>query len=390
MILLEDLGYNGILFSVSQFQYDYQTYMQREKGIEDFMIREQIVKEKKLWNEIINKFKLKDIYFTYDYFSPFQKNGDGEPILYYFKCEYGKVAYPFMLRDIAGSNNLKGIIEMNKYFDISSVYGYGGPLFESHKPDDNIFNLKKEFYKFFSNYCKRTNIISQFDRFHPLIKNHVFFNDFSDLSQIRKTVHMDLINEKNIWDNIEPKCKNKIRKAIKNNVKIIIEDEFATLDTFKYIYNTTMDKNNASHYYYFNDNFFEDTANNLENNMVIANAYYEDNIIASSLIMNHNNYLHYHFSGTLKEYKYLQANNLLLYEVALWGSKNGYKYFHLGGGYESESDSLYKFKKSFSKIESNDFFVGKKIHNLEDYNKLTNIVKCKKTEESIFFPAYRK
>ncbi|MBX9954129.1 GNAT family N-acetyltransferase [Peribacillus simplex] len=354
------------------------------------MYKEQIIRDKETWNKIIEGFKTKDIYFINDYFTPFHKNGDGEPVLYYFECLYGKVAYPFMLRDIAVSENFIGIIDKNKYYDISSAYGYGGPLYECNSLEENIINLQKEFFSCFSKYCKKVNIISQFDRFHPLIKNHNFFDGYSKLSQIRKTVHIDLYDSEKLWENIDSKCKNMIRKAKKNAVQIILEDDLSTLEVFKYIYTSTMKQNDALEYYFFNNRFFDDTINNLEGNVFIANAYFEDKIIASSLILRHSEYLHYHFSGALKEYRNLQANNLLLYEVAKWGNENGYKNFHLGGGYESDSDSLYKFKKSFSKLEDNDFFIGKKIHDYDQYNYLKQILNKETLEVTSFFPVYRK
>lgn len=354
------------------------------------MIKELLVKDRKKWNEIIEGFETKDVYFTYDYFIPFKINGDGEPNLFYFECDHGKIAYPFMLRDIADCINLAGIIEKNRYFDISSAYGYGGPIFQTYDSEADIVNLHKAFQRAFTNYCEQANIISQFDRFHPLIKNHNVLKGYSELIPIRNTVHMDISDENNIWENIDSKCRNMIRKAIKNDIKIVIENDFTTLDAFKYIYNTTMNCNNALDYYYFNDTFFEDTAESLRDHVVVVNAYYKDRIIASSLIMKHSKYLHYHFSGALRDYRNLQANNLLLYEVAKWGNKNNYKYFHLGGGYESSSDSLFKFKKSFSKIDANDFYIGKRIHNLELYNQLTNIVNEFRPGRSSFFPEYRK
>ncbi len=354
------------------------------------MFKEEIIKDKETWNKVIEGFISKDIYFIYNYFIPFKNNGDGEHILYYFECEYGKVAYPFMLRDIADSRNLKGKIEENKYFDISSAYGYGGPLYESYEGNRNIKKLQKEFFKSFSNYCNKENIISQFDRFHPLIKNHDFFEGYSEVLPIRKTVYMDVSDEEKMWSNLESKCRNMIRKAKKKGVSVVLEDDMETLKDFKEIYNSTMDKNDASEYYYFNDDFFDDTVNYLGKNVFIVNAYYEDMIIASSLIMRYDKYLHYHFSGALREYRKIPANNLLLYEVAKWGTENGYEIFHLGGGYESEKDSLYKFKKSFSKLEDNDFYIGNNIHKKEIYYYLTQIVNMEKPKESSFFPEYRK
>lgn len=353
------------------------------------MLKEKIIKDKETWNEIIEGFTSKDVYFIYNYFASFQKNGDGEPILYYFECEHGKAAYPFMLRDIAKSENFRGKLEENRYLDISSAYGYGGPLYESYEEEESMRDLKEAFFKNFSDYCNKENIISQFDRFHPLIKNHIFFEGYSEVLPIRKTVYMDLNNKEKMWINLDSKCRNKIRKAKRNEVSVVLEDDLKTIEDFKNIYNFTMDRNDASEYYYFNENFFNDTVSSLGKNVFIANAYYKDRIIASSLIMRHNKYLHYHFSGALREYRKLQANNLLLYEIAKWGNENGYEKFHLGGGYESESDSLYKFKKSFSRLEDNDFYIGKRIHNVEMYDSLTDIVNKRKRNDSLFFPAYR-
>src|SRR5699024_3096319 len=157
----------------------------------------------------------------------------------------------------------------------------------------------------------------------------VFFEGYSEVLPIRKTVYMDLSEKEKIWSNIESKCRNMIRKAKKNQVAIVVEDDTETIEDFKYIYNSTMDRKNASEYYYFNYVFFNDAIDSLSKNIFIANAYYEDKIIASSLIMRHSKYLHYHFSGALREYRKLQANNLLLYKVAEWGNENGYEKFHL-------------------------------------------------------------
>ncbi len=354
------------------------------------MFVEEVVKNKERWNCIIQKFSKKDIYFYYGYFSPFKNNGDGKPILYYFECEYGKVAYTFMLRDIGESSNLKDKVEIDKYFDITSVYGYGGPLFEVSEDNCDLNMLKKRFYKAFSNYCKRTNIISQFDRFHPLIKNYSFFDGYSQLINIRKTVGLELVDENTILENMKANCKKNIRRAKKSDVKVVIENDFKTLPTFITIYNSTMKRNEAVDYYFFNDNFFEDTVENLKENLLIANAYYKDKIIVSALIMTNGEYLHYHFAGGLREYSSVRGNNLLIFEVAKWGSENGYKYFHLGGGYESENDSLYRFKKTFSKIEDNDYYIGKKIHDRHMYNTLNNIVNNSKPDETNYFPQYRK
>ena len=100
--------------------------------------------------------------------------------------------------------------------------------------------------------------------------------------------------------------------------------------------------------------------------------------------------LHYHLSASLNEFKNLAPSNLLLWEVAKWGCKNGYKTFHLGGGLGCQEDGLYKFKKSFNKSGDIKFAVGKKIFDTNIYWKLVSI-SGKKTALQLegFFPKYR-
>ena len=347
---------------------------------------EQIISDKKSWNKTIEGFSNNDIYFLFEYFIPFRNNNDGDPLLFFYKCSHGKVAYPFMVRDISVSNDFKKKLGKKKYYDIRSAYGYGGSLYELFENGD-MEALKKQFSTSFSKFCRKENIISQFDRFHPIIKNHILFEGLCEVSKNRKTVYMDIGNKEIIWENITSKCRNMIRKAKKNGIRIEIDETGVSLEQFKDIYNKSMDRNKASDYYYFNNSFFNDTFHSLNNKIFIANAFYNKRIIASSLILRHKKYLHYHFSGTLKEYMKLAANNMIIYEAAKWGSDNGYKVFHLGGGYESQGDSLYRFKKSFSKLEDKDFYIGKQIYNNEAYNFLIGI--SGKEKNADFFPAYR-
>jgi len=347
-----------------------------------------IITDKENWDKTINNFTDKDVYFLYGYFVPFKNHGNGEPHLFYFESGNGKVAYPFLLRDVSDSKNLKGKIDKKKYFDIISVYGYGGPLYELFRSCKDIDLLKKEFFSAFSEYCKKNNIISQFDRFHPLLKNQLFYYGYSELMKIRKTVHMDIKDKEKIWTNMDSKCRNMIRKAEKNGVEIEIDYGIKYLNKFKHMYIETMKRNNSDVYYLFYDNFFNDIFRYLHDNVILVNAFYNEKIISSSIILTYDKYLHYHFSGSLEEYKKLQANSLLLYKVAKWGCERGFEIFHLGGGYESEKDSLYKFKKSFNKYSDNNFFIGKKIHDQIEYEKLTELSDMKFLKSS-YFPKYR-
>jgi hypothetical protein len=346
-----------------------------------------IIKDEVTWNRIVKSYSNTDVYFLHNYFIPFRNFGDGDPQLFYFESEYGSVAYPFMLRDIADSKKMNGKIGKGRFFDISSVYGYGGPLYSIIITGD-FDSLKNEFFVAFTEYCNTNNIISQFDRFHPLLKNHSFFEGYSTLAQIRKTVHIDLADHDTIWNNMESKCRQMIRKAQKNNVTIEFDFAMKTLEDFKNIYQSTMKNNEANDYYLFNDRFYKDTAENLQCNAFIINAFIDGEKIASILVLYSDKYVHGHLGGALQQYKYLQPTSLLYYEIAKWGSEKGLKQFHVGGGYESDCDSLFQFKKTFNRNDPNEFYIGKRVHNIDRYDELVSISGNSSTE-SPFFPKYR-
>lgn len=104
-----------------------------------------------------------------------------------------------------------------------------------------------------------------------------------------------------------------------------------------------------------------------------------------------NGMLHYHLSGSLREYRSLAPSNLLLYKTALWGCEQGFKTFHLGGGVGSGEDPLYKFKAAFNRNSDNQFSIGKMTLDSEKYDYLTSLRKIdsKFNPESKFFPLYR-
>lgn len=322
-----------------------------------------------------------DIYFLSKYGKIYERNGEGQLEEFKMKSINGDVTYMFLKRDI----NLKSD---KKFYDIITPYGYGGPVFNVYS-GKLLEDLVSDFKDKFELYCKENNIVSEFIRFHPLVCNHEEMNNYMEVCNIRNTICLDLNSEEDIWNNISSKCRNMIRKAEKNNVSIEIGNSKEDLDIFYNLYIDTMKKNNALDYYLFDYDFFKNTMELLRGNITIFKAIYEDKVISAALIMYYGDYMHYHFSGSDIDYCKLAANNLLLYRAAIWGYNQGFKYFHLGGGYSGNEDSLFKFKKSFYKGDIKDFYIGKKIHNIDLYNKLVDMAKSDRRINENYFPLYR-
>ncbi|TWT09229.1 GNAT family N-acetyltransferase [Planomicrobium sp. CPCC 101079] len=329
------------------------------------------------WTSIVDSFLEKDIYFTYEYFKSSLAVDEGEPMLFFFENKHGKIAYPVIKRKIQTNTNLE-------LYDITTPYGYGGPLIEVRTMESLLIS---EFREVFNEYCKNNRIISEFVRFHPLLNNYSGLETEMEIVHHSKTIEIPLQQEDDLLSRIPGKTRNMIRKALKNNVevrKVEIEDH---LEAFMSMYYATMDRNQASGYYYFTEEYFRETINLFGPDIHLFGAFLDEKMISSTLILTKGKYMHYHLSGSLKEYNHLGANNILLYTVAQWGDENGIARFHLGGGYSSNEDNLFKFKKSFTTSQPLQFCIGKKIHDPVFYEML--ILEKEITENTGFFPLYR-
>lgn len=333
------------------------------------------------WDEVVKSFKDYDVYYLSEYTKAFHLHGDGQPLLFYYESEDLRAINVVMKRDIAKDHRLKAIIEEEKYYDFSTPYGYGGWIIQG---DGDVSNLLKEYSK----WCVDNSIISEVIRFHPILNNQERIRKEYDVMDLGLTVSMDLSDEEKIWENLTSKNRNVIRKAIKNNVIIKHGLNDKLLEEFRIIYNSTMDRDSADEYYYFNDEFYDSIKNDLKENAEIFYAVYDNKTIASSIILKANNKLSYHLSGSIKEYGSLAPSNLLLYEVGKWGSQNGYKSFHLGGGVGSKQDKLYSFKKAFYKGDDYQYSIGRIIFNHKVYNELVEKRKGSQLREN-YFPLYR-
>ena len=84
-------------------------------------------KDKSKWEESLPLLPahLQDIYYTPDYVSMHRFINDSKSILFRYQEQDKIWLYPFLLQPIDTKKYPNG---GNKYFDIESAHGYGGPL----------------------------------------------------------------------------------------------------------------------------------------------------------------------------------------------------------------------------------------------------------------------
>ena len=317
------------------------------------------------WDSIIDN---KIIHFTRNYCLAFKDLGDGEPILFYLENEFTK-AYQVMLKR-------KIETQLGEYYDLISPYGYGGWIIEG----EYNFELFKEYIE----YCKENNIVCEFERF-DLFRTDIskYYGNIKFVSHnIVKYVALD---DDEIFNNMERRARKNIRKAIKNELSIEIDENFENLDEFKKIYYMTMDRNNATENYYFSNSFFDTIT--VENSKLF-HVKYNGQIISTELVL-YDNLCSYSFlGGTYEEFFNLRPTEMLKYEIMKWSAQHNLKYFVLGGGHGAD-DGIYLYKKGLAPSGVYNFFVGSKIFNEELYKKLCH-EKNLTDLDNTFFPLYRK
>lgn len=293
-------------------------------------------------------------------------HGDGDIFLIYFENEADRFCYVVMMRDIAKTVQFSGFLEEEKYYDWETPYGYGGPLADCAITTASQLIFKKEIV----DYCIQRNIVAQFVRFHPLLRNYDVLPDVIETRYLRDTIFMDTADSEVIIANMDTKNRNMVRKAQKNGI-VIVKKGIEDFEDFIPMYNETMERNGAEEYYTFKRDYFESLCY-MRDNAFILYALYEDKPICGSIMYYNDRFMHYHLSGSYADFRKYAPSNLLLYEAACWAAENGIKQFHLGGGMIPD-DSLFRFKKQFNKNGYASFVVGRTIFNKEAYRELLQI-----------------
>lgn len=324
------------------------------------------------WNEVLEQVSNFDCYHTYDYHIV-SKNCDEKAILLCYRNEGVTIALPLLKRPIENTN----------YYDLTSVYGYVGPIFSG-----NASNLDFEiFQKKLMQYCTNENVISVFSRLNPYIeRQEKSLMNLGDIIKLGKIVSLDLnksdSEQKSAFSKTTKRHLNKARKFC----DIKISSKKKDIIYFMELYYENMNRVNAEKFYYFPEKYFLNLLNSsdFKTEFIFITLKETGEIISGILTLRTKKTIHYHLSGTLTKYLYLNPLRLLLDEVRIMSSNYGLNSLNLGGGLGNKEDSLFHFKSSFSK-DVKTFKIWKYIVNEEIYFELSK----EGYKKSNFFPAYR-
>ena len=328
------------------------------------------IKDKAEWNSILKQIEDYDFYHTYDYHN-ISKNEDETPVLLTYKKEKAIIVLPLLLRQIPNT----------EYYDLTSVYGYAGPL---SNVDTETYNFD-DFKAAFNTYLEAKNIVSVFSRLHPYIQQDKILENLGDTVSLGDVVNIDVslpIEQSRMA--YGKSNKNQINKLRKQCEVVKAETEEEILE-FVDIYYENMKRLDAKESYFFSKEYFLNFMNitDFDTDILLVKHLESNEFVAGSMFVKTKNIVQYHLSGTRTEHLRLKPSKLFLDEMRLQATEQGYKVFNLGGGLGSEHDSLFEFKASFSK-DFRTFKVWKYIVNQMVYDQLSQ-----SKNETGFFPKYR-
>lgn len=309
------------------------------------------------WNEYLDTIpvKMQDLYFREEYVKLYETD-DEKACCFIYQENNRIMLFPFLRR----SFYYKG----NEFFDFETAYGYGGPISNDYSEEFMTKSLQAMIEE-----AKKENYVCGFTRFHPLLNNWIFFDKVGRVIHNRKTIAIDLKGgiEATWMNEIHTKNRNVIKKGEKSGLEFIVDNDFLYLKDFEKLYNSTMDKLEADGFYYFEPKYYEQLKDTISNRF-LGIVKYRDKIVAGAIFFYQLPYGHYHLAGSDKESLKLSPNNFLLWEAAKELTHRGVEWFHLGGGTDgSEENSLYQYKRKFSKGEYQ-FSLGKVIFNQSLYD----------------------
>lgn len=332
-----------------------------------------VITDKVKWTDYIEKSFEHDFYHTWFYHSI---NTKGTPMLFVYEEQNDFIALPMIQRAIKDSC----------MFDMTSVYGYSGPV--SNKKFEEFDDQQiKNFECSFREFVEKEKIVSVFSRLHPFLNQNLFLDKIGGIRENGKTIFMDLtIPLEEQRENYHKRLFRQIKQLRKKDYLIKETESQDDIKIFTRMYTENMDRLSASQDYYFDEEYFTKILKTREFNCKLIMIYDGEEATCGAIVGCSKNIIRNHLSATNENYIKDSPSKLLTDEISLIGRNLGMKYFHLGGGVGGRNDSLFTFKSYFSSQYLEDYIWCY----IADEQKYESLLKERDISSyNAFFPLYR-
>jgi hypothetical protein len=339
------------------------------------MIKEINIHHEREWKSIVQKSYEFDSYHTWEYHN---LTKDGIPVLLVFYENDNFIALPLLKRRIPNTD----------FYDMTSVYGYTGPI--SNQLLSEISNSMMENFKIeLTQFLKNNHIISVFSRLNPFLEQMSLMNVFQGVHNNGVTVVINLQQSlEQQRSRYESSLLKQIRKAKSMGFYIQESKSPKAVNDFSRLYTENMERVGASKYYMFTEEYFNNFLNSMEYHSKLIMVYHEEQAICGGIILFTKTIIQSHLAATKTDYLKYSPAKFLTDEISQIGRQLGMKYLNLGGGLGFKKDSLFDFKSTFSDIYY-DYKTWRYISDPDNYLKLLSDAGIDPNNSVDFFPLYR-
>ena len=304
----------------------------------------------------------RDVYHTAGYHAYSLGSGEGEPYLIVAGDRRCGLAWPYLLRQVSEVENLAG----SGATDVTSVYGYSGPLAWGCTPGDPFLATA---WSEVVAVWQDQGAVSAFTRFHPLLGNASLMSglggsrDDTDESEpvaaIGRTVSIDLcVSEEAARAGYSESLRRQIRNYRQAGLTTTHDESWADIGAFAHFYHETMARNAAAAYYFFDAADFRRLRAAVDGKVHLLVTRLGDIVGAAGLFTEYRGIVQEHLVATNQELAHISPYKVLVDDTYAWAKKRGNTVFHLGGGRGAHEDSLFEFKRRFSP-RLHPFFTGR-------------------------------
>jgi hypothetical protein len=294
--------------------------------------------------------------------------------------------WPYLLRSLGGNAT-----------DITSVYGYTGPLSWGPAADGPFLSAAwKEIVAAWG----ESNVVSVFTRFHPLLENARLGQLLVDPSGGAlgvgglvlggETVSMDCkISDEAALAGYTKVLRQEVSAARRAGLRTIEDEDWRGLLDFIRLYAATMDRAGADESYFLDNSSVLRLRELLGGHLHLLVTRLDDIVAAAGLFTEYDGIVQAFFVGTEERLRSYSPLKVLLDDARRWAHLRGSSVLHLGGGRGGRDDTLFAFKRRFSP-RRHQFATGRWILNIDMYQQLTE-ARAREGGKVTgdFFPAYR-
>lgn len=240
---------------------------------------------------------------------------------------------------------------LGRVYNSLPFYGSNGGIISNSKKATDLL-IKK-----YNEISSQKNVASSNYIENPLnkinLENSINYNEedfrIGQFTPLKLENTSKLNNKELLMQSIHYKTRNTVRKAIKSEIKIEIDNESMNFVKNEHIKGMNKINGNAKSDIFF-DNISKSFKPGDDYNIFIAKK--KEIIIAAVLIFYFNKTVEYFVPVTLEGYRNFQPNSLIIYEAMIDAMNKGYHYWNWGGTWESQS-GVYSFKNRWNTLNIN-------------------------------------